>query len=227
MEISGFEKMTLTDYPGSVAAIVFTQGCNFKCPFCHNSDLIYFKNGVIDENEVLDYLGKRKKMLDGVVITGGEPTIQKDLIGFLNKVKDLGLKVKLDTNGAKPEILQKIIDLNLVDYIAMDIKSSQNNYSEVSGVKVDINKIRESISIIKKSKLDFEFRTTVVKNYHNYESLLEICEYVGKDVKYYLQNFENSSRVLNSTLESFSKDELLKMCAKINGKFPNVKVRGI
>lgn len=227
MEISGFEKMTLTDYPGSVAAIVFTQGCNFKCPFCHNSDLIYFKNGVIDENEVLDYLGKRKKMLDGVVITGGEPTMQKDLIGFLNKVRDLGLKVKLDTNGAKPEILQKIIDLNLVDYIAMDIKSSQNNYSEVSGVKVDINKIRESISIIKKSKLDFEFRTTVVKNYHNYESLLEICEYVGKDVKYYLQNFENSSRVLNSTLESFSKDELLKMCAKINGKFPNVKVRGI
>lgn len=227
MEISGFEKMTLTDYPGSVAAIVFTQGCNFKCPFCHNSDLIYFKSGVIDENEVLDYLGKRKKMLDGVVITGGEPTMQKDLIGFLNKVKDLGLKVKLDTNGAKPEILQKIIDLNLVDYIAMDIKSSQNNYSEVSGVKVDINKIRESISIIKKSKLDFEFRTTVVKNYHNYESLLEICEYVGKDVKYYLQNFENSSRVLNSTLGSFSKDELLKMCAKINGKFPNVKVRGI
>ena len=227
MEISGFEKMTLTDYPGSVAAIVFTQGCNFKCPFCHNSDLIYFKSGVIDENEVLDYLGKRKKMLDGVVITGGEPTMQKDLIGFLNKVKDLGLKVKLDTNGAKPEILQKIIDLNLVDYIAMDIKSSQNNYSEVSGVKVDINKIRESISIIKKSKLDFEFRTTVVKNYHNYESLLEICEYVGKDVKYYLQNFENSSRVLNSTLESFSKDELLRMCAKINEKFPNVKVRGI
>lgn len=227
MEISGFEKMTLTDYPGSVAAIVFTQGCNFKCPFCHNSDLIYFKSGVIDENEVLDYLGKRKKMLDGVVITGGEPTMQKDLIGFLNKVKDLGLKVKLDTNGAKPEILQKIIDLNLVDYIAMDIKSSQNNYSEVSGVKVDINKIRESISIIKKSKLDFEFRTTVVKNYHNYESLLEICEYVGNDVKYYLQNFENSSRVLNSTLKSFSKDELLGMCAKINGKFPNVKVRGI
>ena len=227
MEISGFEKMTLTDYPGSVAAIVFTQGCNFKCPFCHNSDLICFKSGVIDENEVLDYLGKRKKMLDGVVITGGEPTLQQDLINFLNKVKNLGLKVKLDTNGAKPEILQKIIDLNLVDYIAMDIKSSQNNYSEVSGVKVDINKIRESISIIKKSKLDFEFRTTVVKNYHNYESLLEICEYVGNDVKYYLQNFENSSRVLNSTLESFSKDELLGMCAKINEKFPNVKVRGI
>lgn len=227
MEISGFEKMTLTDYPGSVAAIVFTQGCNFKCPFCHNSDLIYFKSGVIDENEVLDYLGKRKKMLDGVVITGGEPTLQQDLINFLNKVKNLGLKVKLDTNGAKPEVLKKIIDLNLVDYIAMDIKSSQNNYSEVSGVKVDINKIRESISIIKKSKLDFEFRTTVVKNYHNYESLLEICEYVGNDVKYYLQNFENSSRVLNSTLESFSKDELLEMCAKLNEKFPNVKVRGI
>ena len=227
MEISGFEKMTLTDYPGFVAAIVFTQGCNFKCPFCHNSDLICFKNGTIDENEILDYLSKRRKMLDGVVITGGEPTMQNDLVSFLNKVKELGLKVKLDTNGAKPEVLKKIIELNLVDYIAMDIKSSNNNYLVVSGVNVDLDKISESVKLIKESELDFEFRTTVVKNYHNYESLLEICEYVGNDVKYYLQNFENSSRVLNSTLESFSKDELLEMCAKLNEKFPNVKVRGI
>ncbi len=227
MEISGFEKMTLTDYPGFVAAIVFTQGCNFKCPFCHNSDLIYFKNGAIDENEILDYLSKRKKMLDGVVITGGEPTMQKDVVSFLNKVKELGLKVKLDTNGAKPEVIKKIIELNLIDYIAMDIKSSKNNYSVVSGVSVDLDKISESVKLIKESGLDFEFRTTVVRNYHTLNDLLSICEFVGKDSKYFLQNFESSSRVLDANLKAFTKDELLEMCAKLNEKFPNVKVRGI
>lgn len=227
MEISGFEKMTLTDYPGSVAAIVFTQGCNFKCPFCHNSDLICFKNGTIDENEILDYLSKRRKMLDGVVITGGEPTMQNDLVSFLKKVKELGLKVKLDTNGAKPEVLKKIIELNLVDYIAMDIKSSNNNYLVVSGVNVDLDKISESVKLIKESGLDFEFRTTVVKNYHTLNDLLSICEFVGKDSKYFLQNFESSSRVLDANLKGFTKDELLEMCAKLNEKFPNVKVRGI
>lgn len=227
MEISGFEKMTLTDYSGSVAAIVFTQGCNFKCPFCHNSDLISFKSGIIDENEILDYLSKRKKMLDGVVITGGEPTMQKDLISFLNKIKELGLKVKLDTNGAKPEVLKKIIELNLIDYIAMDIKSSKNNYSVVSGVSVDLDKISESVKLIKESGLDFEFRTTVVRNYHTLNDLLSICEFVGKDSKYFLQNFESSSRVLDANLKGFTKDELLEMCVKLNEKFPNVKVRGI
>lgn len=227
MEISGFEKMTLTDYPGYVAAIVFTQGCNFKCPFCHNSDLIYFKKGLIDENEILNYLSKRKNVLDGVVITGGEPTMQNDLVSFLNKVKELGLKVKLDTNGVKPEVLKKIIELNLVDYIAMDIKSSNNNYSVVSGVSVDLDKISESVKLIKESELDFEFRTTVVKNYHTLNDLLSICEFVGKDSKYFLQNFESSSRVLDANLKGFTKDELLEMCAKLNEKFPNVKVRGI
>lgn len=227
MEISGFEKMTLTDYPGYVAAIVFTQGCNFKCPFCHNSDLIYFKKGLIDENEILNYLSKRKNVLDGVVITGGEPTMQNDLVSFLNKVKELGLKVKLDTNGVKPEVLKKIIELNLVDYIAMDIKSSNNNYSVVSGVSVDLDKISESAKLIKESELDFEFRTTVVKNYHTLNDLLSICEFVGKDSKYFLQNFESSSRVLDANLKGFTKDELLEMCAKLNEKFPNVKVRGI
>ena len=227
MEISGFEKMTLTDYPGYVAAIVFTQGCNFKCPFCHNSDLIYFKKGLIDENEILNYLSKRKNVLDGVVITGGEPTMQNDLVSFLNKVKELGLKVKLDTNGVKPEVLKKIIELNLVDYIAMDIKSSNNNYSVVSGVSVDLDKISESVKLIKESELDFEFRTTVVKNYHTLNDLLSICEFVGKDSKYFLQNFESSSRVLDANLKGFTKDELLELCAKLNEKFPNVKVRGI
>ena len=122
MEISGFEKLTLTDYPGKVACIVFTQGCNFKCPFCHNSDLIKFKEGEILEKDVLDYIDKRKNMLDGVVITGGEPTMQRDLISFLKQIKDLGLNIKLDTNGVKPDVLEKIIRLKLVDYIATELK---------------------------------------------------------------------------------------------------------
>ena len=227
MEISGFEKMTLTDYPGYVAAIVFTQGCNFKCPFCHNSDLIYFKKGSIDENEILNYLSKRKNVLDGVVITGGEPTMQKDLISFLNKIKDLGLKIKLDTNGAKPESLKKIIELKLVDYIAMDIKSSKENYSKASGVGVDLNKISKSVKLIKESGLDFEFRTTVVKKYHDLADLASICEFIGRDSKYFLQNFEESSGVLNDDLKGFTKDEILKMCSKLNEKYPNAKVRGI
>lgn len=139
----------------------------------------------------------------------------------------MNTKVKLDTNGVKPEVLKKIIELNLVDYIAMDIKSSKNNYSVVSGVGVDLDKISESVKLIKESGLDFEFRTTIVRNYHTLNDLLSICEFVGKDSKYFLQNFESSSRVLDANLKAFTKDELLEMCAKLNEKFPNVKVRGI
>ena len=227
MEISGFEKLTLTDYPGKVACIVFTQGCNFKCPFCHNSDLIKFKEGEILEKDVLDYIDKRKNMLDGVVITGGEPTMQRDLISFLKQIKDLGLNIKLDTNGVKPDVLEKIIKLKLVDYIAMDIKSDKENYSLVSGVKVEFKNIDKSVNLIKNSGVEFEFRTTVIKNYHSYETLLKICQFLGNNVKYYLQNFENSSKVLNKKLGGFSKDELLDIESRLKKKFPNVSVRGI
>lgn len=227
MEISGFEKLTLTDYPGCIASIVFTQGCNFKCPFCHNSDLLKFKDGLYSETEILHYLNKRKNMLDGVVITGGEPTMQKDLISFLEKIKKLGLKIKLDTNGARPEVLKQLIELKLIDYIAMDIKSERNNYALVSGGCVNLKKVNESVNLIKKSGIEFEFRTTIIKNFHNFNAISKICEYLGNDVKYYLQNFEDNSNVLNKNLESFSKNELIELLNKLKERFPNVIIRGI
>ena len=201
MEISGFEKLTLTDYPGKVACIVFTQGCNFKCPFCHNSDLIKFKEGEILEKDVLDYIDKRKNMLDGVVITGGEPTMQRDLISFLKQIKDLGLNIKLDTNGVKPDVLEKIIKLKLVDYIAMDIKSDKENYSLVSGVKVEFKNIDKSVNLIKNSDVEFEFRTTVIKNYHSYETLLKIEPGLSK----YFTTLNSSHDLLKMALLYFNK----------------------
>lgn len=227
MEISGFEKLTLTDYPGHIACILFTKGCNFKCPFCHNSDLITFGKGNISQTDVMDYLKKRKSMLDGVVITGGEPTMQKDIMSFIKSIKDLGLKVKLDTNGYNPIVLKGLIDEKLIDYIAMDIKADEVNYSLVSGININYNKIIESVDYIKKSGIDYEFRTTVVKEYHNYEILNSICEYLGKNTKYYIQNFENSSNVLNQKLNGFDKRELIELVNKLNKRFPNVMIRGI
>ena len=227
MNIAGVQKVTLLDYPGKVACEIFTQGCNFECPFCQNSSLIPITNtGEFSEEEIFEYLNLRKNILDGVVITGGEPTVQKDLKGFIKKIKDLGLLVKLDTNGGNPKVLQELIDEDLVDYVAMDIKNIFNKYNITAGKKINLDNIKKSIEILKASKIDYEFRTTIIKEMHSLDDIISICKLVG-DAKYYLQNFEDSENVLNHSLHGFSREELLFIDKYLKDVFPNVEIRAL
>ena len=229
MNISGFNKLTLLDYPGKLACIIFTQGCNYKCGFCQNSGLIKCsKSQLVNKDEIITYLNKRKGLLDGVVISGGEPTIQPELISFIKQIKDMGFLIKLDTNGSNPKVLERLIKNGLVDYIAMDIKSIFDEYELVVNLtKVNILSIKESIKIIKNSGINHEFRTTIIKNYHDINKIESICEYLGKDEHYYLQNFEDSENVLDKKLVSFTKEMLINIQKILKVKFPNVVVRGI
>ena len=230
MNISGMTKLTLLDYPGKVAAIVFTQGCNFKCSFCHNSELIPQGNcnkTPFSEKKVFDYLDKRKNIIDGVVISGGEPLIQKGIKNFIKKIKARGFKVKLDTNGTNYPLLKELIAEKLVDYIAMDVKADLNVYSKITGLRMDWTQVVDSIKLVKESGLDHEFRTTIIKEFHDLPCLEEICNLLGTSSKYYLQNFVLSEKVLDKRLHGFSRHELLDIEAKLKIKFPNVKVRGI
>ena len=229
MLVAGMEKITLLDYPEKLACIIFTQGCNFKCPFCQNSDLIKCnQKGNISEEEVFEYLNKRKNVLDGVVITGGEPTIQKDLKEFIKKVKELGLLVKLDTNGFRPDILEDLINDNLIDYVAMDIKNSLEKYSETSGIKnINTQNILKSIAIIKMSNINHEFRTTIIKEHHDNKDIENILKIIGHNSKYYLQNFKNSEYVLDKSLHGFSDEELKEMQEYFRDEWKNVIIRGL
>ena len=227
MNIAGVQKVTLLDYPGKVACEIFTQGCNFECPFCQNSSLIPITNtGEFSEEEIFEYLNLRKNILDGVVITGGEPTVQKDLKSFIKKIKDLGLLVKLDTNGGNPKVLQELIDEKLVDYVAMDIKNIFNKYNITAGKKINLDNIKKSIEILKASKIDYEFRTTIIKEMHSLDDIISICKLVG-NAKYYLQNFEDSENVLNHSLHGFSREELLFIDKYLKDLFPNVEIRAL
>ena len=193
MEIGGLQKLTLIDYPGRLAATVFLCGCNFRCPFCYSKELVLpeeiKKQPKIPEKDFFDFLKERKGMLEGVVICGGEPTIHQELPDFCEKIKKLGYLVKLDTNGSNPEMLKKLINEKLIDYVAMDIKAPKEKYSEVAGVKVDIKKIQESIDILKKGKVDYEFRTTVVPTILEKKDIFKIVQWIRPTKKYYLQNF--------------------------------------
>ena len=227
MNIAGVQKVTLLDYPGKVACEIFTQGCNFECPFCQNSGLIPITNtGEFSEEEIFEYLNLRKNILDGVVITGGEPTVQKDLKGFIKKIKDLGLLVKLDTNGGNPKVLQELIDEDLVDYVAMDIKNVFNKYNITAGKKINLDNIKKSIEILKASKIDYEFRTTIIKEMHSLDDIISICKLVG-NAKYYLQNFEDSENVIDHSLHGFSREELLFIDKYLKDVFPNVEIRAL
>jgi pyruvate formate lyase activating enzyme len=228
MIIDGFEKLTLVNYPGNVACIVFTKGCNFKCPFCQNGSLVLVdkKCGNIDEKEIFDYLEKRKGLLDGICISGGEPLLQKDIKEFIKKIKDLGYKIKLDTNGSKPDILEDLINNKLLDYVAMDIKNSFNKYyPTIDRKNFDISLLKKSIDILKKSDIDYEFRTTIVKELHTFEDIKEICEYIGNKDKYFLQNFVDGDSVIKKGLHSFNIEEINEILDKLKKDFPNLKIR--
>jgi len=191
MDVGGFQEFSLIDYPGKLCAIVFTQGCNFRCPYCHNSDLVEPKKFMkkIPEEEIFTFLEERKGKLDAVSITGGEPTLQKDLIDFIIKSKKMGFLVKLDTNGSNPEILKKIFKKGIVDYISMDVKAPPEKYSDISGSKIDTSKIKNSIELIKNSGLNYEFRTTLVKDQLTPEDIEDIGKFIKGAKNYVLQKF--------------------------------------
>ena len=191
MRINGFLGTSLIEYPGKLAAVIYTSPCNFRCGFCHNSYLILENEDVIDQKDILKQIDERKAFIDAVVITGGEPTMQPDLKRFMLKIKETGLKTKLDTNGYDPENLRDIIENKAVDYVAMDIKTSLPRYKEAARVEVDIEKIRESIELIMKSGIDYEFRTTVVPGLVAEKDIIEIGEAVKGAKLFALQQFSN------------------------------------
>ena len=230
MQIFGFNKTTLLDFPEHVACTVFTGGCNFRCPFCQNGDLVLHRGSlpVLDEEEVFRVLRKRKGILTGVCVTGGEPTLQRDLDVFLSRVKELGYLVKLDSNGYRPEVLQSLCERGLVDYFAMDIKSSPENYARTAGVKeLDMGLIRESVDFIRSCGLDYEFRTTVVRELHSSGDFLSIGEWLKGCKAYFLQSYVESEGVICKEFSSYSKEELEEFVMLLKPYIDNVSLRGV
>ena len=192
MQINGFEGVSLVDYPGKVCSIIYTSPCNFKCPFCHNPDLISVNNNVLKADAILADIAERAGFIEGVTITGGEPTLQLDLSEFAAALKSLNFLVKLDTNGYRPQAIKGLLDKKLIDYIAMDIKTSPDKYSRACGTKVELNKIKESISLIMNSGIDYEFRTTIVPGYVDMEDADKIGDMIKGAKRFTVQQFNNA-----------------------------------
>lgn len=211
MRIKGLQKLTLLDYKGCLAATIFTGGCNLTCPFCQNKDLVLYPNTIpnISEEEVLHFLASRKDRLEAVCITGGEPTIQQDLTHFIKKVRDLGYKVKLDTNGTNPAKIKELLDNSLVDYVAMDIKNSWNKYKRTTNTDHLLREqLNNSIDYIMQSNCDYEFRTTIMRELHTEEDILSICKRIQGAKAYYLQPYRESPEVIHPIYSSYSLQEL-------------------
>ena len=231
MKIAGLQKVSLIDYPGYISAVVFTQGCNFRCPYCHNPELVDPRRfgRLIPEKDIYKFLKKRVGKLDGAVITGGEPTIQKDLVDFIQVIKDIGYQVKLDTNGAFPEVLNSLVDQHLVDYIAMDIKSPLALYRDVIGISSfnSRKKIKKSIKFIMTADVDYEFRTTVVKSMLTESDLQEISEMISGANLYVLQRFKPTKTLKKSYLKksSYTVGELRDIAHTLKKNVKEVAVR--
>ena len=230
MNISGFQKLTLLDFPEKTAATVFTGGCNMRCPFCHNAFLVTEFDGSSEfsEEEVLSYLKKRSGILDGVCFTGGEPLLQKDIGDFMKKIKELNLAIKLDTNGSFPEKLRPLVESGLVDYVAMDIKNRKEKYPQTVGVKgFDIAPIEESIRYIMESGVDYEFRTTIVRELHTVEDIGGIATWIKGAKRYFLQNFVDSGNIIGEEMSSHSRETLEQMREKAAEQISCVQLRGV
>ncbi len=227
MIIKGIQKLTLLDFPGRVACTIFTAGCNFRCPFCHNASLVVKNDGnAISEEELFAFLEARRGRLSGVCISGGEPTLQPDLVPFIKRVREMGYAVKLDTNGYRPDLLSELISEGLVDYIAMDIKTSRERYSEVSGVDVDVSKIEESAEMIMRSGINYEFRTTVVRELHSGADFTNIGNWLSGAEAFFLQGFEDSGDCISDGLHGYDKKELEDLLNLLKVKIPSAKIRG-
>ena len=230
MYICGLQKLAMVDYPGKLAATVFTGGCNLRCPFCHNALLVTRLNETpeIPQNEVLDFLTSRKKLLDGVVLTGGEPLLHPDAANFLRTVRDMGFSIKLDTNGCYPDRLAALLEEGLVDYVAMDIKNCREKYAETVGIPgFDITPVEESVRILRTSSVEYEFRTTLVRELHQPQDMVAIGRWLEGSPNYYLQNFEDSGNLIKSGLHGFTPLELQDFATLSAPFFGQVSVRGV
>ena len=227
MKVIGIEKSSFIDYPGKICTVYFTPGCNFRCAYCHNSPAVMGKGELIKEEEILLYLEKRKKFIDAVCISGGEPTLQEDLDWFIEKLKSKGFFIKLDTNGTNPDILQKLLDKKLIDYVAMDIKGPLYKYSLLAGIEVAVEPIKESINIIKNSNIDYEFRTTICKELLSPNDIRNIANLLKGSRAYYLQNFKDGDTILagKGKLTPYSMKELKLIEKEIKDYFVKFDIR--
>lgn len=224
--IGGIQRTSLLDFPDKISAIVFTQGCNFNCGYCHNPDLLNSKKDIYSTDVFFEFLDKRKGKLDGVVITGGEATLQPDLITFIKEIKARGFLVKLDTNGYRPDVIEQA--LPFIDYIALDIKAPLKKYNEITRINIDTQKIEKSIEIIMNSKVDYEFRTTVLKSQLNYSDFEEIGQLIHGAEKYYLQKFEAKTEINDEKLKeekTYSKEEFNEIIANLKKYIKKVELR--
>jgi pyruvate formate lyase activating enzyme len=230
MKIGGFQKTSLLDYPDKISTIIWTNGCNFRCPFCYNKNLALGNAELFPVDEILSFLSKRKEQLEGVVISGGEPLIQEDIVDFVKKIKNLKLLVKIDTNGAFPEKLNELFEKQLVDYVAMDIKAPREKYRQLIGIDVDLSKIEASIYSIKTKAPAYEFKTTFIPGLLKKEDIIEIAKWLnGADV-YYLQQFKIIKPLLSSTLENtlpYSREYIYDTLFTIQPFFKHCAVRGV
>lgn len=230
MKIQGLQKLTLLDYPEKVACTIFTAGCNFRCPFCHNASLVTHVDGENDipEEEVWRFLKKRQGVLDGVCVTGGEPLLQPDVEEFIQKIKELGFLVKLDTNGSNFETMRRLVEAKAVDYVAMDIKNSPDKYGETAGIQdYGLNNILQSVDYLMSGKVPYEFRTTVVREFHKREDFAAIGRWLRGADKYYLQGFVDSGDLVQPGLHGYTKDIMEQALEIIKVNIPNAKLRGV
>ncbi len=230
MKISGLQKLTLLDYPGHLACTIFTMGCNFQCPFCQNASLVISPKETpqYSEEEILNFLSSRKHILEGICISGGEPTLQSDLIDFIRKVKSMGYFVKLDTNGTYPKLIRQLIEEHTIDMVAMDIKNSKESYAKTCGIEtLNMNIIEESVNLLKEGLIPYEFRTTVVKELHTKKDFEEIGKWLEGASPYDLQAFVDSGDLIGTNLTGYNKQELTELLEIARLYLPNASLRGI
>lgn len=229
MMIHGLQKMTLLDFPGRVACTVFLGGCDLRCPYCHNAELLDGSAPpVMDESAFFSFLKTRKGLLDGVAVTGGEPLLRKDLSPFLSEIRDMGFPVKLDTNGMHPAALERLISSDLVQYVAMDIKNSPDRYAETVGLpSVDLSPVRESVKLLMRGRAAYEFRTTVVAEFHDDESFRQIGMWISGAGQYFLQKFTDRDTVPFAGLHAPSDDQMRRWQEILRPQIPSVRLRGV
>jgi pyruvate formate lyase activating enzyme len=230
MIIKGLQKLTLLDFPDKMACTLFTFGCNFRCPFCHNASLVLAEradDAVMPEEEFFTFLSRRRGILEGVCISGGEPTLQPDLPAFIARIKDMGYAVKLDTNGYRPAVLKSLVEAGLLDYVAMDIKNSLPLYGKTVGIeRFDTKPVEESMDYLMEGHVPFEFRTTLVRGLHTVDSIRDMGRRLAGEEKFFLQSFEDSGDLIRSGMEGISPSETEVLLSALREHIPNAQIRG-
>lgn len=228
MNLGGLQKLTLLDYPGKLACTIFTPGCNFRCPFCHNAPLVLSPESSLRVQEVLTFLDSRRGKLEGICLTGGEPLLQSGVAEFLQAVREMGFLVKLDTNGAFPDQLQSLVHAGLVDYVAMDIKNCPDAYGETIGIPdFDLAPVLESVSFLLSGAVDYEFRTTVVREFHDEARLRALAQWIHGARRYYLQSFSDSGELINCALSGYNAAEMESLREAVSELLPCAALRGV